>query len=237
MPLPAFLKRQPKPDISAASAAVPGDAIAQARTRARRRLVGAAVLLVIGVIAFPLLFETQPRPIPVDLPIEIPRKESVAPLPPPPATPAHAPRSVAVPPPASETASAAVSAVPLAAAPDSASTPPVPKPAPLASAPAPDDGSRAKAILEAKPTESKAAAEPRGGRYVVQIGAFLEAAAVRETRAKAEKLGFKTYTQEVDTSTGRRTRVRIGPFDSREEAAKVLDKLKAASLAGVVLTL
>ncbi len=43
-----------------------------ARTRARRRLVGALVLLAIGVIGFPVLFETQPRPLPVDTPIELP---------------------------------------------------------------------------------------------------------------------------------------------------------------------
>src|SRR6478609_4523068 len=55
------------------------DAVQQLRLRARRRLIGAAVLVGIGVIGFPLIFETQPRPIPVDLPIEIPRKEGVAP--------------------------------------------------------------------------------------------------------------------------------------------------------------
>jgi DedD protein len=74
----------------------PADAVQQARIRARRRLVGAIVLLGIGIIGFPLVFETQPRPIPVDIPIEIPHKDAVAPLvaPPPPAS-----RSVDVPPP------------------------------------------------------------------------------------------------------------------------------------------
>ena len=46
------------------------------RTRARApRLIGAVVLVIVGVIGFPLVFETQPRPIPVDIPIEIPRKD------------------------------------------------------------------------------------------------------------------------------------------------------------------
>ena len=63
-----------------ARAEPPADAVAQARTRARRRLIGAGVLVVIGVVGFPLLFETQPRPIPVDIPIEIPRKEGAPPL-------------------------------------------------------------------------------------------------------------------------------------------------------------
>ena len=42
------------------------------RKRAKHRLIGSAVLVLIGVVGFPLLFDTQPRPIPVDIPIEIP---------------------------------------------------------------------------------------------------------------------------------------------------------------------
>lgn len=61
-----------------------GDAVQRARTRARQRLIGAVVLVGIGIIGFPLVFETQPRPIPVDIPIEIPRKEGAAALPMPP---------------------------------------------------------------------------------------------------------------------------------------------------------
>src|SRR5471032_301466 len=52
------------------------EAVREARARARRRLMGATVLLLIGVIGFPLLFETRPRPIPVDLPIEIPARNA-----------------------------------------------------------------------------------------------------------------------------------------------------------------
>src|SRR3954470_11931893 len=63
----------------------PGDAVQQARTRARRRLIGAVVLLVIGVIGFPLVFETRPRPVPVDIPIEIPRQDNAPALVMPPA--------------------------------------------------------------------------------------------------------------------------------------------------------
>src|SRR6195952_1632664 len=54
------------------------EAMREERARARTRLMGATVLLLIGVIGFPLLFETQPRPIPVDLPIEIPARNAPA---------------------------------------------------------------------------------------------------------------------------------------------------------------
>ena len=49
------------------------------RTRARRRLIGMVVLVGAGVLGFPWLFETQPRPVPVDIPIEIPRKDGAPP--------------------------------------------------------------------------------------------------------------------------------------------------------------
>ena len=82
-----------KSDPTAATA--PTDAVQQARTRARQRLIGAIVLLAIGIIGFPLVFETQPRPIPVDIPIEIPRKEGAPSLPlPPPRTASAAPAVV-----------------------------------------------------------------------------------------------------------------------------------------------
>lgn len=50
------------------------------RKRAKHRLIGAAVLVLAGVAGFPLLFDTQPRPIAVDIPIEIPGKNAVKPL-------------------------------------------------------------------------------------------------------------------------------------------------------------
>lgn len=50
------------------------------RKRARHRLIGATVLVVLGVVGFPMLFDTQPRPVPVDIAIEIPGKNSVKPL-------------------------------------------------------------------------------------------------------------------------------------------------------------
>lgn len=83
-------KSEPSADAHSAASAEP-DAVAAARTRARRRLIGATVLLGIGVIGFPLLFETQPRPVPVNIPIEIPGKDGAPPL----VLPAAAPLSAA----------------------------------------------------------------------------------------------------------------------------------------------
>ena len=73
----------------AAAAAAPAESVEAMRRRARHRLIGAAVLVLIGVVGFPLLFDTQPRPVSVDIPIEIPDRNKVKPLAVP-ATPAPA---------------------------------------------------------------------------------------------------------------------------------------------------
>lgn len=54
---------------------VPVDSVETLRTRARQRLIGAVVLVVLGVVGSFLLFDTQPRPIPVDIEISIPDKD------------------------------------------------------------------------------------------------------------------------------------------------------------------
>ncbi|MFN3571447.1 MAG: SPOR domain-containing protein, partial [Polaromonas sp.] len=65
---------------TAAGAAGPAESVEAMRKRAKHRLIGAVVLVLIGVIGFPLLFDTQPRPVAVDIPIEIPGKNTVKPL-------------------------------------------------------------------------------------------------------------------------------------------------------------
>ena len=214
----------------------PADGVQQARIRARQRLIGAAVLVLVGIIGFPLVFETQPRPILIDIPIEIPRKEAAPALTMPTARPAPAPQAAATsvaPAKAggeqitTETRAPAgrevVAASPAAAAASTSETvlanpvaKPAAKPAPVESADAARkaaaavakptavaDGTRAKALLEgADPAKAD------GTRFVVQVGAFADAAAARETRLKVEKLGLKTYTQLAETAAGNRRRPR-----------------------------
>ena len=239
------------PKSSAADAVA--DSVQQARTRARRRLIGAVVLVIVGVIGFPLLFETQPRPISVDIPIEIPRKDGALPLVMPaarPKTPAVAVAPAPVAPAASDiitesrtnagreiaVAAAASAATPVAPEPAAAKTPVVTSKPVVKTPVAAADDTRALALLESKPPVSSVS-NGEGARYVVQVGAFADAAAARDTRRKVEKLGLQTYTQVTDTAAGSRIRVRVGPFVSRDDAERALAKAKAGGVAAVVLTL
>ena len=240
----AFFKMRKGGDKSPATRQPP-ESIEAMRRRARHRLIGAAVLVLIGVIGFPLLFDTQPRPISVDIPIEIPDRNKVKPLaaPAPSATqtpvvsgpvtvapaPAAPPEKVAVAPPA-----APVPEVPV----PRPEAKPEPEPEPSAAKPAPkaDDGAKAKALLEGKPVQVAAAAAAEG-RFVVQVGAFADPAKARAARLKVERAGLKTYTNVADTKEGKRVRVRVGPFVTRAEADKAADKLKGLDLPAAILTL
>ena len=279
------------------------EAVREARARARTRLMGATVLLLVGVIGFPLLFETQPRPIPVDLPIEIPARNApgVADAGP------HAHAQAVRPAPAAAPALAASGPKPESVSYDARSSAPVAASAAAsepaaqrsafaslaaaftssqagnAGAPAPSPAA-SMAVAQARPAarpEKHAASEAAAGvaasrsapvpvphvvlppapastpspaailagasatrpsdaaagRFVVQVGAFLEEAKVRETRAKVEKLGMKTYTQPVDTPTGKRIRVRIGPYATKADADRIATRLKGDGLQAVVLAL
>ena len=253
MGLLSFLKR----DASAPAAkpvADTADAVQRLRVRARRRLMGAAVLVGVGVIGFPLLFETQPRPIAVDLPIVIPRKDSVAPLPMP-AAPKDLVNAASGKTglvtesrggePAARVSEAAASMPTLSkvgpevAAKSVASEPvkSVEKSTEITASKAVADA-RAPALAVTKSASAVDHKRPESAvRYVVQVGAFAEAGAAHETRLKVERLGLKTYAQVITNADGKRTRVRVGPFATRDEAEKVLARLRASGLPAAVLTL
>jgi DedD protein len=199
-------------------AARPAESIEAMRRRARHRLIGATVLVLAGVVGFPLLFDTQPRPIAVDIPIDIPDRNKAKPLP----IPARPATSEPV-------ATGKVSPPPAPAKPE-----PKPESKPAPKAAAADDGSKAQALLEGKPVKQAAAAD---GRFVVQIGAFADNAKAREARLRVEHAGLKTYTQVAETKDGRRIRVRVGPFATRAEADKAAQKIKGLDLPANILTL
>jgi len=57
----------------------PSQSIESLRRSARHRLIGATILVLLVVIGFPILFDTQPRPVKGDIQIEIADKDKVKP--------------------------------------------------------------------------------------------------------------------------------------------------------------
>ena len=220
----------------------PAESVDAMRRRARHRLIGASVLVVVGVLGFPLLFDTQPRPVSVDIAVDIPDRANSKPLASASSATKQTPLStgagldpkeevVAKPEPKAESAVAAVAPV----------AKPEVKAEPVKSEPAKAEPAKVDVkAAEAKPADTKQAASDTKAdapRFVVQVGAFSDEAKAREVRVKLEKAGYKTYTHVADTKEGKRTRVRVGPFTSRDEADKVAHKIKQLQLQPQVLTL
>lgn len=272
MALLKFLRRPGGETPSGTSSSAASEAVAAARVQARRRLMGAIVLLGVGVIGFPLVFQTQPRPIPVDIPIDIPKRESAPPLAlgqgatggpvsrssgsgSEPASPA--PSSSKAVEPVVETASRGPSAAngpangpakgpANAPANGSAVGSTAASPAeiaveklPAAAAASPPANPTTPAGATGTPTPPTAAVDklPEKGRFVVQAGSYTDAEAVREVRAKLERMGLKTYTQVAQIDGVSRTRVRVGPFASKSEALEVQNRIKDAGVSAALLAL
>jgi DedD protein len=237
----AFFKFRKGGDEHPTPATAP-ESVEALRKRARHRLIGAALLVLMGVVGFPMLFDNQPRPIAVDISIEIPDKNKVAPL-------VTAPVAAAVPAPSmiplpNRAASGAVATAvkPEAKPAEKVAEKAVEKPAEKPAEKAPvkvTDAAKAQALLDGKEAAKKPApaASAPAGRFIVQVGAFADVVKAREARLKVEKAGLKTYTQVVQAAEGRRVRVRVGPFESKVEADKAAEKIKKLDLPAAILEL
>jgi DedD protein len=82
---------------------------------------------------------------------------------------------------------------------------------------------------EAQPEaeQKRAEAALSGEQFMVPAGAYVDPAGVIE-QLKAEKIPY--YTEPIATKQGTVTRVRAGPFASRDAAEKVLQQLKGLGL-------
>lgn len=215
------------------------DETLELRRRARRRLVGAVALVLALVIVPPWVMDLEPKPVATNLTVEIPRQETGV-LKPTPAAPPKAPA------PASTSAVAPTSpgapggpdkqggVVPRPpdvspntgkagerTKPESAKAPPKPETVARAAPPEParadPDAKRAEAILNSE-------------AYLVPLGAFANKDNVKALEAKLAKAGVKYYTEVVTTPAGEQTRVRAGPFPTKEAAETSREHLKSLGL-------
>lgn len=205
------------------------------KRQSRRRLIGAAALTLIVVVTLPLVFDGEPaNQSGNEVELRIPDKDNAGEFKP-------------------QAGLAEVSAVAAASAPVAETlatleTGQASLPAPVAGAtekpaasPAPTHHAEAKKAeakpaakpepkkQESKKTESKPVAKPAATPqtgFVVQVGAFANAASAKALQEKLSKQGFHAYTEK----TGDKVRVRVGSYPSREAAEKARHKLESLGL-------
>lgn len=211
----------------------------QLRKRARRRLIGAIALVTIVAVFLPMALDHEPKPVNQDISIRIPPSTTSAFAPKP--APAPEPKPVVKPAPVTPVQPAlpvAGDAPKAAAAPATATEAAPPKQAAVAQPKAqakPVAKSAAKSAPETKAAERAQPAPQSAGGYVVQVAALNDADKAIQMQQQIAAAGVKSYTEVVPVVNGQVTRVRAGPFASRDEAEKIRDRLKGMGLSGNVV--
>jgi DedD protein len=179
------------------------------RRRGRQRLIGAVTLVALLVVFVPMLLDNEPRPARDQSSLAIPPKETAAPLPAPPV----APRVVATP-----------------------ASPVAPPAAPVVAPGA------ATAAMDRGPVTPSPALPQGGGSsslagFAVQVGAFRDEAKLKQAREKLAAAGVVHYTERLESKAGPLTRLRAGPYPTREAAESALVAIKRGALDGKVVPL
>lgn len=209
----------------------------QLKKRARRRLVGAAALALLAIIVLPMLMDQEPRPPVQDIQVQIPSQESM----PPKAALADDPAS-AMPALREGAGKAAADSAHLANAAKDAPSAGVSAAASVSNDAAnrlsPAGAAQKETAVASKPPAAQTKKPPPtagvGPAWVVQLGAYKEEGNVKHLLAKMKELGLPAYTEKLDSDQGVRTRVRAGPFATREAAEKAQAKIKKIGVAGTV---
>lgn len=227
--------------------------LAVLRKRARRRLVGAIALVAVALLVLWTVMDDQPPPglasTPITIVSEGPKASAAAePVAPVPSPTRPAPAGVEnSPPPAQPQPEPLKPVAPMPAlpVPEPKPVPPVtkpverppetPKPVPTAEAPrepkpvSVPDPQRILEGAESKPQLASAeSASPV--RILLQVGAFAEAAKVASLKEKIAGAGLPVMADQVTTAKGELTRVRVGPFTTRDAAEKAHARLAAAGV-------
>jgi DedD protein len=184
------------------------------RRRARRRLIGAVALVILVVVLLPIVLDQQPKPVTQVLTVQIPSQDAgpfnTRVLPPLPSPPEAQKKDESAREAEKAESSAPAGSRPGASQEESAKSPERPK----------------KAARIAKRPQPGVKEEA----FMVPLGAFTNSDNAKQVQDKAASAGVKSYSERVRLPQGEQTRVRAGPFTSREAAEKARDRLKALGL-------
>jgi len=89
--------------------------------------------------------------------------------------------------------------------------------------------------LAAPASAPSAAPEPAGSPYVINVGLFAKDNNARSAHAKLVGAGLSAFTQVLETSQGKRTRVRVGPFETEAQAQEAVEKIHALKLDAILI--
>lgn len=240
------------------------DADLDLKKRARRRLVGATALALFGVVVLSITMEQSPGPRlsggdspEIVIPSSTKKTEfpsEIKPL----SAPAPSPVAIAgVPPapvPSNPAPMTAQSGLPMggdglkkddvksvsqiqekAPVASPAKSAAVEKPAEIKSVTKVAEKSSEKTAKKVEEAKATAALEGKsGGQWVVQLGAYQAAGNVKLLLGKLKEMGVPVYTEKLDSPQGPRTRVRAGPFASRDAAEKAQGKIRKIGVDGPV---
>lgn len=192
---------------------------------ARRRLIGAIALALAIVVILPMVLDSEPKPSGQDIDLRIPDVDKAGEFVP----------DVAVSEVVEANAESAVFVSPIVVSEVIAA--PVEKPPvalPVASGHITKQEVKKQSVATPEPEVVKAEVRPtEDANYVVQVGAFSNAATATQEADKLKAWGFKAYTELI----GGTTRVRVGPYAERDKAEKVRLLLEKRGLHPVITAL
>ena len=196
------------------------------KRRGRRRLVGAIALVLAAVIVLPMVFDSEPKGSAPPISVRIPAEDDAG------FTPKVTPKSASLPEqkavekavekPAEKAAEAAEAAAEKASVPLEKQAPKI-----EVSVTKGADKPPVPAIAEQKRAEAALAGAAGGEQFMVPAGAYADPAGVVE-KLKEAKVPY--FTEPIATKQGTVTRVRAGPFASREAAEKALEQMRGLGL-------
>jgi len=218
----------------------------QFKKRARRRLVGAVALVLIMVAVLPMVLDDHATKTPQqEIAISIPSQDGgeftskIVPVKPATVetTPVEEPVAESFPvqeveplQKAPETPVSKTPESPVAAKPQMAKA--------EVSKPQQPKVDAVKKPVTAKVTEEKKTVDAPvvNSPVYLQIGVFSDAANIKQLQQKLSSISLKSYTEKIETPKGEKTRLRVGPFSSRQDADAALSKIKTIGLNGMVVS-
>jgi DedD protein len=193
--------------------------------RARHRLIGAAVLVLIAVVGLPRILDNNPKLAPNDIAVNI---VTSLPIPGTSTRPEEKPKAEVVAEPVKETPKPALTPEPKLEVKPEAKVEAKPTPAPNKT---PGLGLAAGEEIIASPSNGGSGVTNGSEKYIIQIGAFASEERVQGWIAKLKEQKIPNYVLNKNASDGTKLFVlRAGPYTDKDAAEAAEKKIKAMGL-------